>query len=251
MLTARSNLGSSELLESCNSAQVIVTKFFGPMNSFFASKNTPSGASSSSAAQPAGESASGDGAHKDAGSAEQLAVKLECLKDVRRWMATPEILNTNLDIGLVKEAVVILSRVPRPRQEDVQPLLSKRGVAQFKERKNRPLAEVIGELEQRVVNAAQTLQAQLANNAGKLATVAPASAAQPAVSCVTIARAASCTAAGSAGDDPFLAELKRRQQKRATQSETEEQRPLQNPKPHRDRTNEAHVIPLANMKNLL
>ena len=125
------------------------------MDRFFASKHTPSCASSSSAAQPAGESASGDGAHKDPGSAEQLAVKLECLKDVRRWMATPEILNSNLDIGPIKEAVTVLSRAPRPKQEDVQPLQSKWGVAQRKEGKRRPLAEVVGEVEQRVVSAAQ------------------------------------------------------------------------------------------------
>jgi hypothetical protein len=98
-------------------------------------------------------------------------------------MATPEILNSNLDIAPVKEAVALLSRVPRPKQEDVQPLQSKWGVARLKEGKRRPLAEVIGEVEQRVVNATQELQAQLANNAGKLATVVPTSAAQPDATC--------------------------------------------------------------------
>ena len=88
------------------------------MDRFFASKNTPSGDSSSNAAQPASESASDDGAHKDPGRAEQPAVKLECLEDVRRWMATPEILNCRLGIGPVKEAVTVLSRNPRPKKED-------------------------------------------------------------------------------------------------------------------------------------
>ena len=92
------------------------------MDLFFISKNRPSGSSSSCAAQSAGATASGEGVGKDSGSAEQSAVTLECLKDVRRWMATPEVLNSNLDVGRVKEAVNVLSRAPRPKQEDVRPL---------------------------------------------------------------------------------------------------------------------------------
>ena len=104
-------------------------------------------------------------------SAEQPVVQFACLKDVRLWLATPEVLNGSLDVSALKEAVTVLSRVPKPRKEEVQPLLSKWGVAQKDKGKLRPLADVIRELEQKVVNAAH----QLANSV-------PASAAQPATS---------------------------------------------------------------------
>ena len=73
-------------------------------------------------------------------------------------MTTPEVVNSNLDIGLVKEAVTVLSRAPRPRQEEVRPLQSKWGIARNREGMPRLLLDVIQELEQKVVNAAHMLQ---------------------------------------------------------------------------------------------
>ena len=113
------------------------------------------------------------GCSVESGKAGQPAVKLECLKDVRRWMTTPEVVNSNLDIGLVKEAVTVLSRAPRPRQEEVRPLQSKWGIARNREGMPRLLLDVIQELEQKVVNAAH-----------RLANSVTSSAAQPAATCV-------------------------------------------------------------------
>ena len=53
--------------------------------------------------------------------------------------------------------------------------------------KSRPQAEVMKELEQKVVQAAPKLQEQLANNPGVFATVVPSSAAQPGTSSVASA----------------------------------------------------------------
>ena len=135
----------------------------------------PANASSISSPQPAVAPSSTSAAQPaltpSSTSAEQPVVQFACLKDVRLWLATPEVLNGSLDVSALKEAVTVLSRVPKPRKEEVQPLLSKWGVAQKDKGKPRPLADVIRELEQKVVNAAH----QLANSV-------PASAAQPATS---------------------------------------------------------------------
>ena len=114
------------------------------MDRFFSRKSGSSLGSSSSAAQPAltgsassnslaqpavtpgscsaGASSSGGGARQDLGSAEQLGVKMRCLQDVRRWLATEEVSGSNLDVGFVRQAVAVLTKAPRPRQEDVLPL---------------------------------------------------------------------------------------------------------------------------------
>ena len=61
------------------------------MDRFLTSKSGSSSVSSGSAVQPArtvSAPASSDSAHQGSGSAEQPAAKLECLEDVRRWLAT-------------------------------------------------------------------------------------------------------------------------------------------------------------------
>ena len=102
--------------------------------------------------------------HQELISAEQPAMRVECLQDVRRWLTTDEVVHSNLDTGPLNEAVAVLSRSPRPRQEEVRPLQSKWGVTQTKKGKIRPLAEVISEFERKVVVAAQKFQQQLASN---------------------------------------------------------------------------------------
>ena len=112
----------------------------------FLARKSASSVGSGSAAQPALTPSST--------SAEQPVVRFACLKDVWLWLATPAVLNGSLDVSALKEVVAVLSRIPKPRQEEVQPLLSKWGVAQKDKGKLRPLADVIRELEQKVVNAA-------------------------------------------------------------------------------------------------
>ena len=52
---------------------------------------------------------------------------------------------------------------PRPKVEDVRPLLRKWGVEQKKQKKIRPLADSIRDFEEKVIEVAQKLQAVLAN----------------------------------------------------------------------------------------
>ena len=91
-------------------------------------------------------------------------------------------------------------------------------VGQTKDKRPRPLGDVIQERSDKVINAAVTLQQQLADSAER-----------PAASCVATAEQPS--SAVSAGEDPtLLTELKRNQQKRAIESVAEEQRRRAKPK---------------------
>ena len=54
---------------------------------------------------------------------------------------------------------------PKPRQEDVQPLQNEWHVAQQQNKKRRPLADVIQEFQDKVINAAKELQQQLSETA--------------------------------------------------------------------------------------
>ena len=94
-----------------------------------------------------GTSSSGGGGRPDPDNAEQLAVKIECLQDVGRWLATGKVSSSDLEIGSVREAVAALNRKPRPRREDVRPLLDKWRVQQKRQQEHRPLAEIIRDLE--------------------------------------------------------------------------------------------------------
>ena len=111
-----------------------------------ARKGSSSAASSSSAAQAA-----------------LSEVKIECIQDVQRWLSAGKVSSGNPEIGSVREAVAALTRAPRPRAEDVRPLLGKWRVEQRQQRKHRPLPEIIRDLEDKVIRAAQKLQAELAN----------------------------------------------------------------------------------------
>ena len=105
----------------------------------------------------------------------------------------------------IREAVAVLLS-SKPRKEDVQPLQSKWQVAQQKNKKPISLEEVIRELQGKVIKAAQELQQELADSAEN-----------PALDGSTIA----------ADEDPvLLARLKERQRKRATETETQDQRPV-------------------------
>ena len=112
-----------------------------------ARKGSSSAASSSSAAQAA-----------------LAEMKIECIQDIQRWLSMGKVFSGNLQIGSVREAVAALTRPPRPRAEDVRPLLGKWRVEQMQQREHPPLPEIIRDLEDRVIRAAQKLQAELVNN---------------------------------------------------------------------------------------
>ena len=116
-----------------------------------------------SGSSPGGTSSSGGGGRPDPDNAEQLAVKIECLQDVGRWLATGKVSSSDLEMGSVREAVAALTRKPRPRRVDVRPLLGKWRVQQKRQQEDRPLAEIIRDLEDKVIRAAQKLQAELAS----------------------------------------------------------------------------------------
>ena len=156
------------------------------MDRLFSTKSGSSVVSSSSAAQPAlnaGASSSSTpqptltAVHSpnsgDAGAAEQSVVKLECLQDVRRWLATIEVVRCNVDIRPLREAVAVLSRTPRPRKEEVRPFLSEWSVDRLRQGNEELLRELIQDFQDKVAQAAQKLQEQLANNPVVLATVVP------------------------------------------------------------------------------
>ena len=127
----------------------------------------PSASSSSGdAAQPASIAATSisDSAERPAAS-KQLS--LTTLHGVKRWLDEDHVASCNRpDAERIKEAVVVLSR-SKPRQADLEPLQPKWQVARKHEKKRRPQADVIQELQGKVIKAAQELQQQLAASAEK------------------------------------------------------------------------------------
>ena len=127
-------------------------------------------------------------------SATPADLKIGSIREVQRWLALEPIAScSSAELERIREAVAVLSP-SKPRQEHVQPLLTKWQVAQQKDkRKRRPLPEVIEELRGKVVQAAQKLQQQAAVD-------------------------------GDLDEDPVRAEIRARQRKRAQDSAAEEQR---------------------------
>ena len=87
------------------------------------------------------------------------------IRDVQCWLAEEPIVSCNsAGAQRVREAVAVLSQ-PQPRQRDVQRLQNEWHVAQQKNKKRRPLADVIQEFQDKVINAAKKLQQQLSESA--------------------------------------------------------------------------------------
>ena len=147
-----------------------------------------------------------------------LRLKMSSIRDVQAWLNGERVAScSSAQAQRIKEAVALLSQ-PKPRQEDVRPLQSKWKVPREKHNKKKRLEDVIKNLKTKVIKAAQKLQQQLAG-----------SAAQPAVA-ASSSNGVDAHDDCPVGEEAFLAELRRRQQKRATQSEAEEQRPFAKPK---------------------
>ena len=92
-----------------------------------------------------------------------LEVKIECVRDVQRWLATVNVSSSNPEVESVREAIAVLTRAPRPKQKEVEPLLLLWGVQQRKKNVKRRLEDTIRDFEEKVIEAAQKLQAVLAN----------------------------------------------------------------------------------------
>ena len=113
----------------------------------------------------------------------KLDAKIECVRDVQRWLATVNVSSGNPEVGSVREAIAVLTRVPRPEAAEVRPLLRQWGVEQRKQKKKRPLADTIRDFEEKVIEVAQKQQAVLArflSPKGSSSAASSCSAAQPA-----------------------------------------------------------------------
>ena len=66
---------------------------------------------------------------------ERPEAKIECVRDVELWLATVNVSCGNPALGSVREAVAVSTRVPRPKAEDVRPLLHQWGVQQKKQKR--------------------------------------------------------------------------------------------------------------------
>ena len=108
-------------------------------------------------------------ASSSAGSAERPVrpchLKISSIRDVQSWLAEEPIASSSsADVQRIREAAAVLSH-PKPRQEDVRPLQSKWQVAQTKDKKPRPLGDVVQECKSKVIKAVQKLQQQLSDDA--------------------------------------------------------------------------------------
>ena len=143
-------------------------------------------------------------------------LKIGSIRDVQRWLAEYPFLMSasgrSAEVRRIREAVAVLSTHPKPRQEDVRPLQSKWQVAQTKAKKPRPLGEVLQELNNKVIKAAQKLQQQLPDSA------------EPPVPMDTAVDL-------GLDEGPVLAELRERQRKRAQASVADEQREAEQQRP--------------------
>ena len=74
-----------------------------------------------------------------------VEVKIECVRDVQRWLATVNVSSGNPEVGSVREAIAVLTRARGPKTEDVQPLFRQWGVEQRKQNKKTPWADTIWE----------------------------------------------------------------------------------------------------------
>ena len=97
-----------------------------------------------------------------ADSVSQRAATFECLEDLRRWSATIKCSSDHRELLSLREALAVLTSPPRPRHEDVRPLLSKWRVAQMQQGKRIPSAE-IRDLEDNAIHVAGNVQAKLAH----------------------------------------------------------------------------------------
>ena len=123
------------------------------MDRFFAAKN----AASSSAAQPARI------ASASAGSAAQPARQLSSIGDVQRWLSTLTEQTSSAKSKRIKAAVDVL-KTQKPRKEEMHPLCPTWSVQRQIQKTNRPVAEIISDLTEKVIDVSNKLKVSLAQN---------------------------------------------------------------------------------------
>ena len=111
-------------------------------------------------------------------SVEQPAETFSSIAAVNRWLTVQGAACNTPDFQKLRAAVSVLTKTPNPRREEVSPLCSSWNVRQYDQRRRRPLATLITELQQQaVITEGSRFRASLDGQTG-----APASSAeQPAV----------------------------------------------------------------------
>ena len=84
-------------------------------------------------------------------SGEQPAESFTSIDAVSRWLKAQGEASSSPELQRLHAAVLVLAKKPQPRKEDVRPLFSSWGVCQKEQRKGRPLATLIAELQQAVL----------------------------------------------------------------------------------------------------
>ena len=106
-------------------------------------------------------------------SVEQPAETFSSIAAVNRWLTAQGAACNTPDFRKLRAAVSVLTKTPNPRREEVSPLCSSWNVPQYDQRRRRPLATLITELQQAVITEGSRLRASLDGQTG-----APASSAQ-------------------------------------------------------------------------
>ena len=106
-------------------------------------------------------------------SVEQPAQTFSSIAAVNRWLTVQAAACNTPDIQKLRTAVSVLRQTPKPRQEEVSPLCSSWNVQQQYQKRRRPLATLITELQQAVITEGNRIRASLDGQTG-----APASRAE-------------------------------------------------------------------------
>ena len=112
-------------------------------------------------------------ARDPASSVEQPAETFSSIAAVNRWLTVQGAACNTPDFQKLRAAASVLTKTPNPRQEEVSPLCSSWNVRQYDQRRRRPLATLITELQQAVITEGSRLRASLDGQTG-----APASSAE-------------------------------------------------------------------------
>ena len=106
-------------------------------------------------------------------SVEQPAETFSSIAAVNRWLTVQGAACNTPDFQKLRAAASVLTKTPNPRRGEVSPLCSSWNVRQTDQKRRRPLATLIRELQQAVITEGSRLRASLDGQTG-----APASSAQ-------------------------------------------------------------------------
>ena len=136
------------------------------------------------------------------------------IEAVSLWLKSQVEASTAPDLQRLRAATEVLTRKPKPRQEDVFPLCSSWNVRQREHKKPRPLTNLITELQQAVITEGNQLRRSLDALTGASAS----SAAQPAEPAAEADTEAGVQAAAPRANSPKEGETEPRRARRRSSS---------------------------------